>query len=65
MMIALAHILLLLLPLLVVTDFNYNDITVNERVTKMFILLIPQDKDAEEGEEVNDGSVRLLFIFYL
>ena len=27
----------------------------------MFILLLPQDKEAEE--EVNDGSVHLLFIF--
>ena len=65
MMIALAHILLLLLLLLVVTDFNYNEITDNERWTNMFILLLPQDKDTEEEAEGNDGSFRLLFIFYL
>ena len=43
-MIALAHILLLLLLILVVTEFNYNEITGKQRGTKMFIILLPQEK---------------------
>ena len=64
-MIALAHILLLLLLLMVVTDFNYNEITDNEREKRTFILLIPQDKDVEEEEEGNYGSVRIFYYLYL
>ena len=63
MIIALEHKFLLLLLLLVVTFFNYNDITGNKRETNMFILVLPQEKDAEEKEEVNDGIVGLFFIF--
>ena len=54
---------LLFLPLLllVVTDFNSDDIIDNDRETKTSIMFLPRDEDEEEGGEGNYVSQNILF----